>query len=742
MLPEPRAPRIRSGATRRLVPILLVALATPSLVAAQETGERGAARRDTVDRTPRYVMAPLVVTATRAPRSSFELAVPVAAVDSVEIRRIAPNTAADLFRRLPGLDVNGVGPNQTRPMIRGQRGQRILLLEDGLRLNNSRRQQDFGELPAIVDVGSLDRVEVVRGPASVLYGSDAIGGAVNLITGDTPPLSGGDTFGGRVEYLHRGAGAQNSPSTDLFGRVGKLGFTASGMFRDADPYLAPAGTFGDVTLAGDVLVNDTGVRDRNLSFRASFDFDSRNSVFAKLATYDAEDAGFGYVSNEDLGAVGAPTIQILYPDQAVRRLTFGYQGTGLGTPLADRLDIRGYYSDNERQFDLDVFIPFSPQTPESGISVVTNNFTDVETLGFRAEAAKAAGENLLFTYGVDWFNDDSNNTDRSVTTLVGAGPPTPEVSDVPLVPRADYRSLGVFAQGDIRFLDRVSLVAGARYQGISAQTHETPNSDVPLRDFSEGTFVAAANLLVGITDILNFAVDVGRGFRAPNLIELFFEGPTPEGNGYQVVNTDLQSETSLNVDVGLKLETRRVSGEVFYFRNDIDNGIRIEPTGEVVGPLPAYRNVNVDQIRYQGVELAAEIRPIDGVAIGGSYSWLDAKDVLDPSNPIGQSYGTKLFTHLRYTDPGGLFWAEYAVRHSGESRDGQVLGGPVGDVLPAFTVHDIRGGVRLFERGRVRTGLLASVTNLTNELYAEASNASFFRPQPKRAFQVGLTVAF
>jgi outer membrane receptor protein involved in Fe transport len=711
-------------------------LALPA--AAQEEGTR----RDTLERRP-YVVAPLVVTATRELRASFELAAPVLALDATAIIRAAPNTAADLFRDLLGLDLSGVGPSQTRPIIRGQKGQRILLLEDGLRLNNTRRQQDFGELPALSDVNGVDRVEVMRGPASVLYGSDAIGGVVNLITNPTPLRSGGDIFTGRIQYDYRGAGSQQQPRAKVAARIGNLGLTASGMYRDAEEYLAPAGTFGEVTLADDALVNDTGVRDLHFAFRASYDFDARHSVTAGLSIYDAEDAGFGFVSNDDLGTVGDPTIRILYPEQNVERVTLGYRGLDLGTVVADRVDAKGYFSNNERLFDLDVFIPFSPQSPDAGVAIETSNFTDIQTTGFRLEAAKLAGDLVLFTYGVDYFNDDSRNTDRSTTTLVGAGPPMPpEESEVPLVPNADYRSTGVFAQADFRFHKRLSIIAGGRYQGISAETRGTPNSDVPPTDYSADAFVAAANLLFSLTDNVNLAANIGSGFRAPNLIELFFEGPTPEGAGFQILNPDLEPETSFNIDLGLKVETARFAGEAFYFRNKIKDGIRPVPTGETVGPFQEFQNVNVDEIRYHGIEVAADFRPIDALTIGGSFSWLDAEDVLDPTNPIGESYATKFTSRILYVHPGDRFWGEYRLRLSGESRDGQAISGPVGDVLPAFTVHDIRGGIRLFERGRTRTDALVSVTNLTNELFAEASNASFFRPQPKRAAQVGLTVSF
>src|SRR5436190_1584212 len=104
-----------------------------------------------------------------------------------------PRTTRPAFD-VAGLDATGVGANQRRPEIRLQRGQRILLLEDGLRLNNARRQQDFGELPALAG-GDVQQVEVVRGPSSVLYGTDALGGVVNIITRGAPQSSAPDLHG-------------------------------------------------------------------------------------------------------------------------------------------------------------------------------------------------------------------------------------------------------------------------------------------------------------------------------------------------------------------------------------------------------------------------------------------------------------------------------------------------------------------------------------------------------------------
>lgn len=108
------------------------------------------------------------VTATGSEVDVFTISTPVTVIRAEEIHRKIVNNAAELLVGYPGLDVNGVGPNQMRPIIRGQRGLRILFLENGLRMNNPRRQSDFGEITGLVPIESVETVEVVHGPASVL----------------------------------------------------------------------------------------------------------------------------------------------------------------------------------------------------------------------------------------------------------------------------------------------------------------------------------------------------------------------------------------------------------------------------------------------------------------------------------------------------------------------------------------------------------------------------------------------
>jgi len=337
----------------------------------------------------------VIVTATRTKRDTFETPKPVSVIDRQKIEEKAPNNVTELLLEVPGVDVNGVGANQSRPIIRGVRGTRILLMEDGIRMNNSRVSQDFGEIPALVDVSEVDRVEVVRGPASVLYGSDAIGGVVNIIT-RLPEYDPEKTeIHGNLGYRYSSADKQNKGTVNLNGNIGKLGIMLSGNIRKAKDYSAPAGTFGELELADDAPVNDTGVKDYGINLQLNYKLSKENQISFKYQYYKAEDAGFGNVDPTLYGAFPM-VFQILYPLQDYQKYTLKYENNKLDFLLADNLSFTGYYRDNERNVEQNLSLPFGP-----GITYnwYQETFTDVSTTGFRLEFNKSAKKHL-FTYGV------------------------------------------------------------------------------------------------------------------------------------------------------------------------------------------------------------------------------------------------------------------------------------------------------------------------------------------------------
>jgi outer membrane receptor protein involved in Fe transport len=674
----------------------------------------------------------VTVTATSTKRDTFETPKPVSVVNSQKIAEAAPNNVTDLLTELPGVDVNGVGANQSRPIIRGLRGQRILLMEDGIRMNNSRRQQDFGEIPGMVDIADVDRVEVVRGPASTLYGSDAIGGVINIISKLPGYDLEGNAIHGSLGYRYSSAYEQNKGAVNLNGHIGRLAFIVNGNYRKANDYFAPAGSFGDITLAKDARVLDTGIKDYGYGFHMGYNISRENQVSFKYDYYNAANGGFGLVEPE-LYNPGDARIQILYPMQKVRKYTFNYENSELGFLLADNMGFKVYHRANERDLSMNIWIPFNiPNRPQAGIILQSDNYTDVRTTGFRLELNKGL-KSHIFTYGLDLFVDNTKNTDKSTTTMVGFGPPQSTVDNTPQVPNASYRSMGVFFQDDISLFNRTSLILGVRYQDVNAKTRETVGLEgQPTVDSTDRTIVGTANLLYSLTDNLRLVFSAGRGFRSPNLIERFFNGTTPEGSGFQSRNLDLKAETSLNFDLGFKYRRYNVYFETTVFNNVIFDGIRIAPTGKIVNGMPEYQNVNVDKLRMRGVEVLGKLYLNFGVTLMANYTYMKSKDLGNPEIPYVDTYSSKINCDIRYDHPGKLFYVAYHFRHNGNQKDVQLGENPIGPTIPGFTVHSLSAGITFFRNSSFPQQIGIVMGNLTNELYSEFSNASFFRPAPKR----------
>jgi outer membrane receptor protein involved in Fe transport len=254
--------------------------------------------------------------------------------------------------------------------------------------------------------------------------------------------------------------------------------------------------------------------------------------------------------------------------------------------------------------------------------------------------------------------------------------------------------------------------------------------------------VGSASAIYTLTDGVNLLGSVGRGFRSPNLVEWFYDGLTTDGRFYQVRNPQLEPETSLSLDAGVRVQRGPLSVEGFVYRNDLRNGIRTVARGDSVNRRPAFQNVNVDELVFEGVELSAEVELPLGFAVNAGHTRQEARDARDPNIPVGDLYSSKTTGALRFRGLADRIWAEYGVRHQGEQRDADLFNNPVGDVLPAFTVHHLRGGLTVFRRGAHEQRLAFTVGNLTDRLYAEAANVSFFRPEPRRHLIVGWEASF
>lgn len=753
-------------ATAFALSMLLVSPAFAQATADATTDTTDTKKDDT--QKPASFFSETTVTATGTKRDVFEVATPVTVINEQKIQQKDPQNPADLLREEPGVDIAGVGPNQMRPVIRAQRGLRVLFLENGLRLNNARRQTDFGEITGLVDLESVQTIEVVRGPASVLYGSDAIGGVLNLITKEP---STGDRFSGSVDLSYANAGDRRRGGAHVAGALGAFTYQLGASKRKASDYDAPSGSFGLIHLDRDTRVLDTGVDDTTIWGSIGWAVNDRNSLRFRFNRYDADQTGFGYIPGEQYGVTEDVKIRILYPEQQFDRYSLAWTGNSDRNPLSDSTNVQLYYQRNKRSLNNDINInigPIGPGFPNSFVLANTYNRTLLSTGGLRADAVKVLfGGNHTLTYGVEGYRDRSYNTDYSVTAthLKFAGPPFEIVqyatSDRANAPNATNTSSGVFVQDEAILMPRLRVTAGLRYHKVDTRATATPKWNIDGLDFSDSNTVGAITATYQLTDELNALVSYGTAFRAPNIIERLFNGATPEGNGFQILNPALSSETSNNWDLGVKYRRADAFMELVGFRNTVKNGIVQDFLSPAeIATLPAdiqtairqsgarfvVQQVNADRLRYQGVELALGYRLPIGLTLGGNYthinsSRLGATTILPPDDV----YKNKTFAYARYQPAGSRWWAEYNVRHNGEAKaniDPNEPVPPVGATLPSFTVQNIGAGARLFEAAGISHDVTLWVDNLTNRLYAEFSNASFFRPEPGRTVRASYRINF
>ena len=322
-----------------------------------------------------------------------------------------------------------------------------------------------------------------------------------------------------------------------------------------------------------------------------------------------------------------------------------------------------------------------------------------------------------------------------------------DVNRVANTPNAENTAYGLFVQDEITPTDRFKLIAGLRYQSVETLAQATPGKDVSGLDFDDDQVVGSVNAIYSLSDNWRVMGSAGTAFRSPNIVERLFNGITPEGLGFQLLNPELESETSEYYDLGVKYRGGRAFFEAVAFRNEIDDGIVqdfLSPTE--IAQLPAdvqaqvagsgvsfvVQQRNVDQTTIEGFEISGGYRFANGLSLGGNATFLDSERVDSENLPTGDVPSEKYNAWIRYDR--GRWNAEYRVRANSSERAVIEAGDPVptvGEELPSFNVHSLGASVRLFENSFQSHRLGIMVENLTDELYAEFTNISSFRPQPK-----------
>jgi hemoglobin/transferrin/lactoferrin receptor protein len=680
----------------------------------RETSEQEAAAQE-----GRVFKDQIVVTPGRQEQASGDAPAPVTVFDRDTIEKIQPEKMADLLKTIPGVEIEGEGPFRGLPVIRGLSSNRVLILVDGQRLNNARESTSFaGIQPALVNLAEVERIEVLRGPASVQYGSDAIGGVVNIITRQPDLGAPGFTVSGDVAFEWGTASDSQTERASVTGAGEGFSFYAGASHEKVDDYTAAGGASEDPRYAAYVRSDDTvpnsGMEQTNFNGGLKFLTGQQGVLRVDAEVVRTEDVGFPGFELETSG------IEFTFPNFDRDKLGISWS-SGPVWALSD-ISLSTYYQAVNKEsasvFDFPGF--FSDSFTRS----------EIDSIGFNAQSIADVGRHRL-TFGVDFYDDNVEDTALSQDCFGSfCLPPSTEVA----VPESEQTGLGAYLQDGWSLSEAVTLQVGLRGDTFDFVSEE--DADYPGEPFDISDSALSGNLGViwSVTDHVNLSALVARGFRTPNLQERSFTGLATNGEAFILQNPDLESESSWNYEIGTKVRYERYSGGLHVFYNDLTDFITLEFLGTVDPDfgVELAQLANVDKATIWGVELDLEALLARRWMAFGSVAYLEGdNNVTD--QPLPSIPPFKLTLGLRYQR--ASWWGEADLRFLDRQTrlpedDPFFETGTTG-----FTVYDLRGGYD-FDFG---LGVLVSLENITDKLYNEPYNN---RPEPGRNLRGTLRYRF
>jgi vitamin B12 transporter len=544
------------------------------------------------------VMDETLVTATRTEEAQRTLGVATDVITGEEISERQARDVADALRTVPGLNlvVSGGRGGVTSLFTRGGEDNYTKILIDGVSVNLGGGAYDFGSL--LTD--NIEKIEIVRGPQSALYGSDAISGVINIITnrGSGKP----------AVHVSTANGAYLKGDNNYIGEQ-SVGFTGG------NDWIGASLAYARVDDNGFLDVNDDYW---NNTFSGRVDLYPAENLDVTL-TGRYEDAKLKFPT-EDAGDQLSP----LDPDQNsstadwLWTLNTAYQMSS----WLEHVMLLGYrnndvdYNDPENP-PADAFGAFFSETEEERYSV-----------DYHFNVRYPATENLksTFTGGVEYLTEEYDQETRSI--FFG--------SESRSKLNEDRDNWGYYAQEQLSLFDRLHLTAGARYEDNSEFGNEfVPRGSIAYELKKYGT---------------KFRGAAGKGFKTPTFVENFSQG-FAEGN------PDLDPEKSVSWEVGVDqaLWKNRLILGVTYFNQKFDDLIAYvaTPAGQ-----PDFENIQ--QAESSGVEVSASLYPGAGFTVGGSYTYLDT-EVTDDGGQGGSGAifeeGQDLLRRPAHTASGFVNWA-------------------------------------------------------------------------------------
>ncbi len=667
----------------------------------------------------RFRMDEIVVTATRSPRKLFDAPYLVDVVGAQQLRQRSYRSTPEALLDVPGVMVQKTSHGQGSPFIRGFTGFRNVFLIDGIRLNNSVFRDGPNQYWNTVDPLSLDRLEVVKGPASTLYGSDAIGGAVAAYT--ISPYASGEGFQAAGSLFYRFSSAERSHVGRVEGSVGQ-----------GDVFGAVVGL--SLKHFGDLQAGDPTRRQPNTGYN-EIDVDFKTRIrLTELATL----------------IVAHQTVQQNNVPRTHRtRFAKSFHGTTIGSDRRRDLDqernltyaqlVAQDMDGPVQSMRLNLSWQRQRETRDRIRSSGSRDFQgfEVDTIGLwgRFTSQTPVGE---LTYGAEWYHDNVNSF-SSRNPIQG-----------PVGDDATYDLVGLYLQDAVALGERTEAILGGRFDYARADAASVQDPATGKRiGVSDDWTSLVGNLRVRhsfVPDRLQVFAGLSQGFRAPNLSDLT-RLDSARTNEIETPAPGLDPERFLQYEVGVKTQGSWWSAQASYFYTDIDDLIVRTPTGRQIDGENEVTKRNSGDGFVQGVELGGRLQLHPQWTLFGQLAWVEGevdtfptsqankrREPLDRLAPLMGEIG------LRYDEPDGTFWVEGLVRLADKAdrlstRDKADTSRIPPGGTPGYAVVSVRGGVRLAQNVDL-TLALENIGDVDYRIHGSGQN------EPGRNFVVSVEFTF
>ena len=585
---------------------------------------------------------------------------PVYVINRDQIEAQGARTVDEALRYLPGVLSEGTAGGQlgaqSGQFIRGNGSSQTLILLDGRPINEVGVFGAFDLSNFTTD--AVEQIEVLPGGGSVLYGSNAVGGVINIITRRPLEADGIEATAG----FELGSFGYNSQVLQVRGATGNVDWTLGYNRTDADndfPFSLTTTDFEDTRTNAEVLYN-------NLNFQLAADLNERNRIRlgALYLTKDLGVPGGLPVPGSIAGGFNGLTVDDnQYTENLLLDLTYEAElGQGDDSLLTAR--VFGDFLEST----------FSDPVADNGFDSPSEDNVDQTSLGGQLQHAWQVADNQNITYGIDYRNVQATNE----TTALLTGVTTENYDD-------SSNQTGIFARYQADVTSRFSVNAGVRQD---------------FNDLADGSFTSFnLGTRVALTDTTNFRANFARNFRVPTLADLFFS---------PFNNPDLDPETGISFDVGVdqQIGDRGLFRFTFY-RNEVDDAIAFD----LVDSIP----LNIGRVESIGIETELNYQVLDSVFAFANYTWnrpeiKDGPEPADNGNSVPFTNADSFNLGVAYEPGDGLYAALFLHSISDTFADRGNL-----ETLDGRTTLDFKLRVPLSDNWVLN----ASMDNIFDEQYEE-----------------------